>query len=98
MRIHFCALSRRRRRCIDLPVIEVGGQREYAALREQSGTLGAGPRDAAIFRPRNIRDAIVPREPLIEECVVGGPQVQRTPVLTKLAFNEQFGLAPDSSA
>ena len=40
----------------------------------------------------------MPREPFIEERVVRGPQVQRISVLTKLAFDEQFGFASESSA
>src|SRR5262249_13052355 len=93
----FCPLGRRRRRRIDLPVIEVGGQREHASLPKQSGALGDRPCDPAIFRSRKIRDAIVPRKPLVEECVVSRPQIQRTSVLTKLAFNEQLGFTAESS-
>ena len=52
------------------------------------------PEPAAV----DVRDAIVPREPFIEECVVSSPQVQRTSVLTKLAFNEQLGFAPKGLA
>jgi hypothetical protein len=44
-----------------------GAARKDASLREQSSTLGSRPRDAAIFRPRDIRDIIVPHEPFIEE-------------------------------
>jgi hypothetical protein len=40
----------------------------------------------------------VPREPFIEECVVRGPEVQRTSVLTQLAFDEQFSFASESAA
>jgi len=79
-------------------VVRVRGQCENTPLREQSGAFGTRPCDAAIFAPRDIRDAIVPREPFIEECVVRGPEVQRTSVLTQLAFDEQFSFASESAA
>ena len=41
----------------------------------------------------DVRDAVVPREPLVDERVVGGQQVEHAAILADDAVEEQLGLA-----
>ncbi len=51
---------------------------------------------AAELRPVNIRNAIVPGEPLIQESIVRGQQIHDIAILAHNAFKEQFRLAPET--
>lgn len=55
-------------------------------------------RDAAVFGTGHVRNAMVPRESLVQERIVRGPEVRRRAVLAKLAFDKQRGFTVECSA
>ena len=54
--------------------------------------------DAAERRAGHVRDAVVPGDPLVDERVVGGQQVEHAAVLAHDAVEEQLGLAHERLA
>ena len=62
-------------------------------LAEQTAAAVVGQRHAAEVVAVDIRDAVVPRQPLVEERVVGGEQVDDAAVVADLAVDEELGLA-----
>ena len=79
------------------PEILGPGDRQKAALPEQTAPVVQlrPERHAAEVRSVNIGDAVVPGEPLVDERVVGGQQIDDVAILPHDAFEEQLRLAPE---
>ena len=60
--------------------------------------LSCRQRHAPEVAALDVRDAVVPRQPLVQERVVGAQQVERAAVLADDAVEEQLGLAPERLA
>ena len=69
--------------------VGVRGDRENAALPQQSAAVRVGERHAAELRAVDIGDAVVLRQALVEKSVVGVQQVQHAAVLAQHAGKEQ---------
>ena len=83
--------SRRRRiRRVDT-VLMSRRHHQDAALPEQTRTFGCG-RDASKLRARDIRDAVMLRKRLVQERVVGAPDLDRIAILAQLTQEKQFRL------
>ena len=63
-----------------------------AALAEQAAAVLVGERHAAELAAVDVRDAVVARQPLVDERVVGRQQVEDVAVLAHDALEEQLGL------
>ena len=61
-------------------------------LAEQPAADAVGERHAPEVAAVDVRDAVVPRQPLVHERVVGGQQLEHAAVLAQLAADEQLGL------
>ena len=74
--------------------------RQQRALAEQPAPHVElrSQRHAAELRPVNVGDAVVLREPFVDERVIGREQVQDAAVLVNDAAEEQLDLAPESFA
>ena len=71
----------------------VGGSGQDAALAEQPAARGVRQLHAAEVAAVDVRDVVVPCQPLVDEGVVGGQQVEDAPVLAHHALEEELGLA-----
>src|SRR4029077_20362191 len=76
--------------------VGVGRDRQDAAMAKQSAAVLVSDRDAPVLAAVDIRNAVVPRQALIHERVVGRQQLEDTPVVVKDALEEQlcFPLEP----
>ncbi len=61
-------------------------------MAEQAAARVAGKLDAAEAAAADVRDAVVPRQPLVDERVVGVEQVDDAAVLAQHAAEQQLGL------
>ena len=67
-------------------------------MAEQAATVGARHGDAPEAAAVDTRNAVVAREPLVEERVVGRQQLGERAIVAQLAADEQLGLAPERLA
>ena len=82
------------------PVVLHPGDRQEAALAQQPAAaveVRAEP-PAAEMRAVDVRDAVVLRQSLVQERVVGGHQVDDVAVLAEHALEQQLGLARERLA
>ena len=84
---HPLAAEHRRR------AVAVRRQRQDAAVAEQAAPRVVGIRDLAELRPAHAGDAVVPRQPLVDERVVGGQQLEHRPIGAHEVVEEQLRLA-----
>ncbi len=73
----------------DRRAVRIGRDRQNRALAEQARARVILQRHAAEVAARHVRDAVVPREPFVDERVVRRQQLADRPVLTHLAFEKQ---------
>ena len=74
--------------------VGVRGDRQHAALAQQAAARAAvRERDATEVAAAHVRNAVVLRQPLVEERVVGRQQIEHAAVLAEHAVDEQLGLA-----
>ena len=76
----------------------VGRHGEHAGLRQHAAALRAGEIDAAELGPGDARDAVVPRQPLVDEGVRAVEEVEDAAVLADDVLEEQLGLAAHRDA
>src|SRR5262249_46231043 len=79
--------------------VGIRGYGQDAALSQQSSPIGAvriAQRDAAELRAVDATNAVMFGQPLIQESVVRVQQIEDGAVLAQDAFEEEFGLAPES--
>ena len=89
---HLPAQHRRRAR-------RIRRERQQAALAEQPAAVrAAGERDAAELLAVDVRDPVVPGQPLVDERVVRRQELDHAAVLAQLCFDEQLGLPPHRAA
>ena len=81
----------------------VGAVRSACEVASRMLPLPSSPRraspasvDAAELAAVDVRQAVVPRQPLVHERVVGGHQVQHVAILAHDAGEEELGLAPEA--
>ncbi len=67
-------------------------------MAEQTAALTVGQRDAPEPRPLHAGNAVMTRQPLVEERVVRGQQLRQRPILAELAVDEELGLALEGLA
>ena len=72
--------------------VRIGRHRQNAALAEQSAPGRVLYRDAPEVAAVDVRDAVVLREPVIDEGVVRRQQIDHVVVLAHDAVEEHFGL------
>ncbi len=65
-------------------------------MSEQAAARLVGQRHLAEMIAVDIGDAVVLREPLVDERVVGGQEVEQRPILPEHVFDEQPGLGMES--
>ena len=64
-------------------------------MPEQSAAFVLRHRHAAEMRAVDVGNAVVPGQPLVDERVVGGQQLEHRPILAHDAVEEHLGLAPE---
>ncbi len=90
---HPFAAQHRRRPC------RVRRERQDAALPQQAAARAAfRERDAPEIAALHVRNAVVQGEPLVDEGVVGGQQLEHAAVLAQDAVEEELGLAMKRAA
>ena len=93
--------SRRAQHVFEHPLAALHGRRavrrrrhrQDAAVAEQPAAFASRELDAAKAAAADVRDAVVPREALVDERVVGGEQIDDARVLAQHAREQQLGLA-----
>ena len=71
----------------------VRGQRQDAALSQQSAAEIVVQSDAAELASVNPGDSVMPRQPFVEERIVRRQKIQHAAILVEDALEEQLGLA-----
>src|SRR5581483_1504612 len=71
--------------------VGVGGDRQDAALAQQSSPVRVGKLDAAELRPVHVRYAVVFRKALVDVRIVSPEQIEHAPVLAQDAGKKQLG-------
>ncbi len=95
---------RRRRRAeniLEHPLPTENGRRtgrmgcdgEQAAFAKKAPARFVRQHDAAELAAVDARDAVMAREPFVDESVVGGQQIEDVAILANHAFEKQFGFA-----
>ena len=72
--------------------------RQHAALAQQAAAPIVASLDAPEVTAAHAADAVVPRQPLVDERVVGAQELEGAPVLAQLTLEEQPGLLPEGLA
>ncbi len=67
-------------------------------MAEQAAARSVCQLDAAELRPPDARDAVVPRQSLVEKRVVGRQQLDHAAILANLVLDEQLGFLPQRVA
>ena len=62
-------------------VVAMRGHQQHRALAEQAAARVVVQRHAAEIAAEDVRDAVVPRQPLVDEGVVGRHQIEHAAVL-----------------
>ena len=65
-------------------VLMPGSHHQNASLPQEPIPFRRGQRNAAELRPLHIGDAVVPRQLLVQKCVVGAPEFDRIVIFTQL--------------
>ena len=66
-----------------------------APLPSRPRRVSSGSVTRRKWLPNDVRDAVVLRQPLVDERVVGGQQIEHAAVLAHDALEKQLGLAPE---
>src|SRR6187549_3853603 len=78
--------------------VRVRRRQQHRALAEQAPAVGIRERDATEAIAPDIRNAVVQREPLVDERVVGGEQLENRAILSEDAVHEQFHFTAEGGA
>ena len=78
--------------------IGVRRRHQDAALAEQAPAIRIGQRHAAELIAAHVRNAVVQREPLVDERVVRGQQIEDAAVFAEDAVDEQLDLLAEGVA
>ncbi len=73
--------------------IGVRGERQHAGVAEQAAAVVVGHRHFTEAMPEHVGQAVVARQPVVHEGVVGGKQLGDRPVLADDVVEEQLRLA-----
>ena len=69
---------------------------QHAALAEQPAAAIVAALDAAEVRAANVRNAVVLREPLVDERVIGRQQIEHAAIFAQDAAREQLRFAAEA--
>ena len=67
-------------------------------MSEQTAARAVRIRHLAELVADDVRDPVVPREPLVDEGVVGGEQIRDRPILADDVAEEELGFAHASTS
>ena len=73
--------------------VRVGGDEQQAAVAEQTAARIVGHRHAAEVGTVDVRDPVVPGQPLVHERVVRIEEIEHRSILAHDALEEHLGLA-----
>ena len=64
-------------------------------MTQDAAAIDVGQSNAPEVRPADVRDAVVVRQPLVHEGVVGGEQLEHAAIVAEDAAGEQLGFAAE---